>query len=54
MRWETVLRKFNRLSEPYADSSLRREIAQAVAALEKIQISRLLKLLPQIKVPATA
>jgi len=54
MRWETVLRKFNRLSEPYADSSLRRDITQAVAAMEESSISHLLKLLAQIKVPATA
>ncbi len=54
MRWETVLIKFDRLSEPYADSSLRWEIAQAVAALDEIQILDLTKLLGRIKVPAGA
>ncbi len=54
MQWETVLRKFNRLSEPYADASLRRDITQAVAAIEESPISHLVKLLAQIKVPATA
>ena len=53
MRWKTVLQKFDRLSEPYADLSMRREIAQAVAALEEIQISDLTKVLGQIQVPAT-
>jgi len=54
MRWETVLQKFDRLAESYAESSLRREIAQAVAELEKVQISDLMKILGRVKAPAPA
>jgi 2-methylcitrate dehydratase len=45
MRWETVVKKFEQLSEPYAPSSLRRQMIDAVAHLEMIQISELMGLL---------
>jgi len=45
MRWETVTQKFERLSAPYTDSALRREMADRVAHLEAIQVSELMGLL---------
>lgn len=50
--WETALAKFEQLSEPYAPASLRRDIADATAHLEKIEISRLTGLLAQVTTPA--
>lgn len=51
MRWETVVDKFERLSEPYTDEGLRREITDAVKQLEKIKISDLMELLAKVDVP---
>ena len=45
MHWETVLEKFHGLSAPYADFSLRREIAEKVAELEKIQMADFMNVL---------
>lgn len=45
MRWETVVKKFEQLSEPCTSSSLRRQIIDAIAHLERIQISELMGLL---------
>ncbi len=45
MRWETVVEKFERLGEPYATRPLRREIVEAVAALDTIPVTKLLGLL---------
>src|SRR5262249_41411119 len=45
MSWETVTRKFERLSAPYIDHKLRREIIDAVANLEGIQAPDLTRLL---------
>ncbi len=47
--WETVLRKFDLLSAPYADLPLRREIARVVAELEKIQVADLMRVLGKIQ-----
>jgi 2-methylcitrate dehydratase len=47
--WGTVARKFERLSAPYADRELRREIIDAVANLEAIQVSDLTRLLSEVK-----
>jgi 2-methylcitrate dehydratase len=52
MRWETVVQKFERLSTPYTSPSLRQEIVDAVANLEKIQVADLTKLLAHIRLPA--
>jgi 2-methylcitrate dehydratase len=49
MQWETVVRKFMHLSAPHADDSKRREIADAVANLEMIQVSDLARLLRDVK-----
>ncbi|MBI2877473.1 MAG: MmgE/PrpD family protein [Candidatus Tectomicrobia bacterium] len=51
MRWETVVQKFERLSGPYADASLRREIVGAVAHLESIPVADLVRLLARVRVP---
>ena len=48
MRWDTVARKFERLSAPYADQDLRREIIEAVANLEAIQVADLTRLLGKV------
>jgi 2-methylcitrate dehydratase len=50
MSWENAVEKFERLSEPYADRELRREIAEATANLEAIQVADLTRLLTQIRV----
>jgi 2-methylcitrate dehydratase len=49
MNWETVARKFERLSAPYIDGELRREIIEAVANLEEIETSDLTRLLGRIQ-----
>jgi 2-methylcitrate dehydratase len=51
MRWETVVQKFERLSRPYTDASLQREIVEAVANLEAIQVADLMRLLAKVQVP---
>ncbi|MGH2655535.1 MAG: MmgE/PrpD family protein [Actinomycetota bacterium] len=45
MRWETVVAKFDRLSEPYAEAGLRREIVETVRELESARVSDLTSLL---------
>jgi 2-methylcitrate dehydratase len=45
MRWETVVEKFEALSAPHANPSLCREIVDAIANLEKIQVRELMGLL---------
>jgi 2-methylcitrate dehydratase len=50
MSWETAVEKFERLSEPYADRELRREIAEATANLEAIRVADLTRLLTRVRV----
>jgi 2-methylcitrate dehydratase len=45
MSWEAIVRKFDELSAPHADASLRAAIVQVVADLEKIPVSELTGLL---------
>ena len=52
MTWETVVGKFESLSTPYTDKSLRSEITEAVAELESIPVSDLAGLLAQVRLPA--
>ncbi|MBI1892911.1 MAG: MmgE/PrpD family protein [Candidatus Rokubacteria bacterium] len=52
MAWSTVVGKFERLAEPYADAGLRREIADAVAKLETLPVSHLTALLEKVRAPA--
>lgn len=51
MRWETVVQKFERLSGPYTDRSLRLKIVDAVADLDSIQIAYLVSLLSKVQAP---
>jgi 2-methylcitrate dehydratase len=52
MCWETVVEKFDRLSAPYADAAVRGRIAEAVAALESIEVSDLVDLLTKVRATA--
>ena len=51
MRWETVVGKFESLSSPYTDASLRREIVEAVYGLEELPVGKLARLLARVEVP---
>jgi len=53
MRWETVVEKFETLSRPYTSENVRREIVEAVSALEFIQVRELLSLLSHVQVPGS-
>lgn len=50
--WETALKKFEQLGEPYAPAVLRHDISDAVAHLEDIEVSELMGLLSQVTTPA--
>lgn len=52
MRWETVVAKFDRLSAPYADATLRQEIVSAVSSLDAIAVADLVHLLSRVCTPA--
>ena len=52
MSWENVVKKFECLSAPYADRELRREVEEAVASLEAIQVAELTRLLARVQVRA--
>lgn len=49
MSWETAARKFERLSAPYINLELRREIIDAVANLEMIEALDLTRLLEKVQ-----
>ncbi|OOP55732.1 MAG: 2-methylcitrate dehydratase [Candidatus Brocadia carolinensis] len=51
MQWETIVQKFERLSEPYTAASLRLKIVDAVADMDSIQIAYLVSLLAKVQVP---
>ena len=51
MSWQTVVEKFEGLSAPYTDASLRREIVEAVARLEDLQVADLVSLLARVPEP---
>jgi 2-methylcitrate dehydratase len=51
MSWETVVAKFEQLSAGFADATLRREIVQAVAALDSISIRELMQILGRVQTP---
>ena len=51
MPWDAVVQKFELLSSPYTDASLRREIVQAVEAVEAIQVSDLTAVLARVRMP---
>ena len=46
--WATALEKFERLTSPIADASLRGAIADAVKSLESIQVLDLMQLLERV------
>jgi 2-methylcitrate dehydratase len=48
MGWETVIKKFERLSAPYADPALRQKIIDSVARMEDIRVSDLMELLGRV------
>jgi 2-methylcitrate dehydratase len=48
MRWETVVRKFQLLTEPFTTESLRQRTVDTVADLEGTQINRLADLLQKV------
>lgn len=52
LSWENAVKKFERLSGPYADRELRREIEEAAANLEAIQVADLTRLLAKVQVRA--
>jgi len=54
MHWETVVRKFEGLSRPYADDGLRGQIVGSVADLESIQVRDLMHLLSRVQIPDAA
>jgi 2-methylcitrate dehydratase len=49
MGWNTVARKFEQLSQARISPPLQREIEEAIANLENIQVSELMSLLEKIK-----
>ena len=51
-RWETVVQKFERLAGAHADAWLRRELIEAIANLERIQVTDLTRLLAQVRTTA--
>ncbi len=52
MQWDTAVAKFERVSAPYADQGLRREIVDAAAALEDVRVADLMRLLSRVAGPA--
>ena len=50
MSWETVAQKFAQLSAPYAVDAQRREIIDAIANLEAIEVADLARLLGKVQV----
>ena len=52
MSWENAVKKFERLSAPYADPELCRQVEEAVASLETIKVAELTRLLARFQVRA--
>jgi 2-methylcitrate dehydratase len=51
MKWETVVRKFERLGAPYADAGLLRRIEDTVARLEEVTVAELVDVLAGVQEP---
>ncbi len=51
MRWPTIVQKFDRLSAPFADADLRREIVAAVAELDRIRAREVTRMLARVGNP---
>lgn len=45
MRWESMVQKFEQLTEPHIPKSLQRQIADSIADLEKIQVRDFMRLM---------
>ncbi len=54
MRWERLAAKFESLAAPYTDAALRRDIVQAVDALDSIPVSDLTGLLARVEPAGTS
>ena len=50
MQWETVVKKFEQLSQPHITKALQVEIEEAVNQLEKIQVRELMSLLEKVNI----
>ena len=50
MRWESVVEKFERLSERYTDAFVRREIVDAVRRLDVVPVQEFAALLARVQV----
>ena len=50
MRWETVVEKFNRLSHPYAEAGLLKELVGVVEDLDSVDVEELTSLLGRVAV----
>src|SRR5262249_51255495 len=50
MPWEDVVQKFERLSAPYTDAALQKEIVEAIADLDVISVADLTRLLSRVQV----
>jgi len=51
MRWETVVEKFNRLSDPHVGSDLSKELVGVVENLDSVDVEELTSLLGRVPVP---
>jgi 2-methylcitrate dehydratase len=49
MPWPMIVRKFDQLSVPHTDPSLRAAIVEAVTALETVPVSKLTELLSKAR-----
>lgn len=49
MTWDRVVEKFDRLVEPFAEATLRRELIAAVAELETLRVAELCDLLARVR-----
>jgi hypothetical protein len=49
MSWEKAVEKFETLGADYAPAGLRKSIAEAIANLESIPVSKLTKLLARLR-----
>ena len=54
MSWETVVQKFERLSYSVSTAALRRQLAEAVANLDRISVTDLTSLLAKVRIGAAS
>jgi 2-methylcitrate dehydratase len=51
VRWETVVEKFLRLSHPYAEAALSKELVGVIEDLDSVDVEELTSLLGRVVVP---